>query len=133
MKTAVAELKGRGYRKVIELQVAGAFHSKLMAPAGAALADVLAGADLKLPVLPVYQNFTAAAPATVEELKQTLAAQVSGSVRWESCVRAAAAAGAEMMVEFGPGNVLTGLLKRTIPEMKSANINSVESLEQFQF
>ena len=133
VKAAVAELKGRGYRKVIELQVAGAFHSQLMAPAGAALADVLAGSGLKLPAIPVYQNFTAAAPATVEELKQNLAAQVSGSVRWESCVRAAAAAGAEMMVEFGPGNVLTGLLKRTLPEMKSANINSVESLEQFQF
>ena len=70
---------------------------------------------------------------TMEELKQNLAAQVSGSVRWESCVRAAAAAGAEMMVEFGPGNVLTGLLKRTIPEMKSANINSADLLEQFQF
>jgi [acyl-carrier-protein] S-malonyltransferase len=133
VKAAVAELKAKGYRKVIELQVAGAFHSKLMAPAGKALADVLAGADLKLPVIPVYQNFTAAAPATVDELKQNLAAQVSGSVRWESCVRAAAAAGAEMMVEFGPGNVLTGLLKRTLSEMKSANINSVESLEQFQF
>ena len=133
VKAAVGELKGRGFRKVIELQVAGAFHSKLMAPAGKALADVLAGADLKLPVIPVYQNFTAAAPATVDELKQNLAAQVSGSVRWESCVRAAAAAGAEMMIEFGPGNVLTGLLKRTCPEVKSANINSVESLEQFQF
>ena len=133
VKTAVAELKGRGYRKVIELQVAGAFHSRLMAPAGQALAGVLAEAELQLPAIPVYHNFTAAPAATVEELKANLAAQVSGSVRWESCVRAAAAAGAEMMVEFGPGNVLTGLLKRTIPEMKSANINSVESLEQFQF
>ena len=133
VKNAVAELKGKGYRKVIELQVAGAFHSKLMAPAGVALAGVLADADLKLPVIPVYQNFTAAAPGSVDELKQNLASQVSGSVRWESCVRAAVAAGAEMMIEFGPGNVLTGLLKRTVPEMKSANINSVESLEQFQF
>ena len=133
VKAAVAELKGRGFRKVIELQVAGAFHSKLMAPAGNALAEVLSAADIKLPGIPVYQNFTAAAPADVEELKKNLASQVSGSVRWESCVRAAAAAGAEMMIEFGPGNVLTGLLKRTIPEMKSANINSVESLENFQF
>jgi [acyl-carrier-protein] S-malonyltransferase len=133
VKNAVAELKGKGYRKVIELQVAGAFHSRLMAPAGKALAGVLAETELSLPEIPVYQNFTAAAPASVEEMKQNLASQVSGSVRWESCVRAAAAAGAEMMIEFGPGNVLTGLLKRTIPEMKSANINSAESLEKFQF
>ena len=132
VKNAVAELKGKGYRKVIELQVAGAFHSRLMAPAGEGLAAVLGATELKLPEIPVYQNFTAAAPASVEELKKNLAAQVSGSVRWESCVRAAAAAGAEMMIEFGPGNVLTGLLKRTIPEMKSANINTAESLEQFQ-
>lgn len=133
VKNAVAELKGRGYRKVIELQVAGAFHSRLMAPAGAALASVLKETEIALPEIPVYQNFTAAAPASVEQLKENLAAQVSGSVRWESCVRAAVEAGAEMMVEFGPGNVLTGLLKRTVPGMKSANINNVESLEQFQF
>lgn len=132
VKNVVTELKGRGYRKVIELQVAGAFHSRLMAPAGEALAEVLKTTEVKLPVIPVYQNFTAAVPGSVEELKNNLAAQVSGSVRWEKGVRAAAAAGAEMMIEFGPGNVLTGLLKRTVPEMKSANINSVESLESFQ-
>ena len=132
VKNAVAELKGKGYRKVIELQVAGAFHSRLMAPAGAGLAEILKSSDIKLPSIPVFQNFTAAAPGSVEELKNNLAAQVSGSVRWESCVRAAVAAGAQVMVEFGPGNVLTGLLKRTVPEMKSFNINSADSLEQFQ-
>ena len=133
VQSAAAELKARGYRKVIELQVAGAFHSKLMAPAGEALAGVLKETELRMPAIPVYQNFTAAAPGSVEELKQNLAAQVSGSVRWESCVRAAAAAGAEMMIEFGPGNVLTKLCSRAIPEVATFNVNSAAALDALNF
>ena len=133
VKNAVAELKGKGYRKVIELTVAGAFHSRLMAPAGAALAEVLKETDLKLPEIPVYQNFTAAVPGSVEELKNNLASQVSGSVRWESGVRAAAAAGAEMMIEFGPGNVLTKLCSRAIPEVATFNVNSASALDALNF
>ena len=131
VRQAVAELRARGMRKIVELTVAGAFHSRLMADAGVKLAEVLEKSTLALPSIPVYQNFTAAAPASEAELKGNLAAQVSGAVRWEGCVRAAFAAGAEAMIEFGPGSVLTGLLRRTIPEAKSFNINTAASLDQF--
>ena len=131
VRQAVAELRTRGMRKIVELTVAGAFHSRLMADAGVKLAGVLEKSTLALPSIPVYQNFTAAPPASEKELKSNLAAQVSGAVRWESCVRAAFAAGAEVMIEFGPGSVLTGLLRRTIPEVKSFNINTAASLDQF--
>jgi len=131
VRQAVECLKAEGMRKVIELTVAGAFHSRLMEEAGVKLAGVLEKTPLRMPSIPVYQNFTAAVPADVAELKKNLAAQVSGAVRWESCVRAAFAAGAEAMVEFGPGNVLTGLLRRTIPEARSFNVNSAASLDQF--
>ena len=131
VRRAVEELRSRGLRKIVELPVAGAFHSRLMADAGAKLADVLEKTPLALPSIPVYQNLTAAPPASEKELKSNLAAQVSGSVRWESCVRAAFAAGAEAMIEFGPGSVLTGLLRRTLPEAKSFNINTAASLDQF--
>lgn len=126
---AVEELKARGMRKVIVLNVAGAFHSRLMAPAGEALKPVLAGVAITVPPVPVYHNCTAAPAADAAELKANLATQVAGSVRWEECVRAMVAAGGDAMIEFGPGNVLTGLLRRTLPEVQCFNINSVESLD----
>ena len=128
---AVEELKARGLRKVIPLNVAGAFHSSLMAPAGEKLGEVLASTPIELPAIPVYHNFSAATAGTVEELRNNLQAQVAGSVRWEECVRGMIAAGGDTMIEFGPGTVLTGLLRRTDPNIKYFNINSIESLNQF--
>ncbi len=126
---AVAELRARGMRKVIELNVAGAFHSRLMKDAGAALEKVLARTEIDFPAIPVYQNFTGAKPASADEIRANLAAQVAGSVQWEGCVRAAFADGAEIMIEFGPGNVLTGLLRRTLSGAKYLNINSAEAID----
>lgn len=130
LEAAVAELKNRGMRKVIVLNVAGAFHSRLMQSAGDALKGVLEAAPVQLPAIPVYHNFTAAPAASVAELKADLASQVAGSVRWEECVRKLAGT-ADTMIEFGPGNVLTGLMRRTIAEVKTANINSMETLNAF--
>ncbi len=129
---AVAELKDRGIRKVIPLKVAGAFHSKLMAKAGEELSEVLAATPIQLPKTPVYHNFTAATAETVKELRDNLKAQVAGSVRWEECVRRMIAAGGNTMIEFGPGNVLTGLLRRTDKEIKYFNVNSIESLNNLE-
>jgi [acyl-carrier-protein] S-malonyltransferase len=128
---AVAALKERGMRKVIPLNVAGAFHSKLMASAGERLAEVLNATPMEKPAIPVYHNFTAASAADVNELRFNLREQVAGSVRWEECVRGMIAAGGDTMVEFGPGNVLTGLLRRTDKTIKFFNINSTESLNEF--
>jgi [acyl-carrier-protein] S-malonyltransferase len=125
VEAAVAELKNRGLRKVIVLNVAGAFHSRLMAPAGEKLAKELENTALAMPAVPVYHNRTADAAASVEEMRSLLAGQVAGSVRWEECVRAMIAAGAEQFVEFGPGNVLTGLVKRTDAAMQLVNINGI--------
>ena len=133
LEKAVEELKNRGMRKVVVLNVAGAFHSRLMAPAGEALKPVLEASAMSLPATPVYHNFTAAPAASVEELKTNLASQVAGSVRWEECVRAMTAAGGDTMIEFGPGNVLTGLLRRTLPEVPYFNVNSAASLEALAF
>lgn len=126
---AVEELKARGMRKIIVLNVAGAFHSRLMKPAGEALEKVLEESPVAMPRIPVYHNFTAAPAADVAQLRANLAAQVAGSVRWEECVRNMVAAGGDTMIEFGPGNVLTGLLRRTLPDVPYFNVNSVESLD----
>jgi len=129
---AVAELKARGMRKVIPLKVAGAFHSKLMTSAGGQLSEVLAATAFEMPKTPVYHNFTAAVAESVDELRANLKAQVAGSVRWEECVRQMIAAGGDTMIEFGPGNVLTGLLRRTDKEIKYFNVNSIESLNNLE-
>ena len=132
-KSAVAAtvdaLKAAGMRKVIMLNVAGAFHSRLMKSAGDALKNVLENESLTLPSsCPVYHNYTAAIAADVNELRQNLALQVAGSVQWEKCVRAMAASGGDTMIEFGPGNVLTKLCSRTLPEIKTINIGSFDNL-----
>ena len=129
---AVEELKARGMRKIIVLNVAGAFHSRLMKPAGEALEKVLEESPVAMPRIPVYHNFTAATAADVAQLRANLAAQVAGSVRWEECVRNMVAAGGDTMIEFGPGNVLTGLLRRTLPEVRGLNVNSAETLRNIE-
>ena len=129
---AVEELKARGMRKIIVLNVAGAFHSRLMKPAGEALEKVLEESPVAMPRIPVYHNFTAAPAADVAQLRANLAAQVAGSVRWEECVRNMVAAGGDTMIEFGPGNVLTGLLRRTLPEVRGRNVNSAETLRNIE-
>ncbi len=131
LNNAVDALKAAGIRKVIVLNVAGAFHSRMMKSAGDALLPILENTRFAMPVCPVYHNFTAAPAADVDELRRNLAAQVAGSVRWEECVRAMAACNADTMIEFGPGNVLTKLCSRTLPELKTANINSWETLQSF--
>ena len=125
---AVEELKARGMKKVIPLNVAGAFHSRLMAPAGEKLAAALKDVELVMPPVPVYHNRTADAASDVDNMRELLASQVAGSVRWEECLRRAVEAGADTVIEFGPGNVLTGLARRTVSELKLININSAETL-----
>lgn len=131
VEAAVAKLKEAGMRKVIVLNVAGAFHSRLMAQAGEELRPVLASAPVEMPRVPVYQNYSASPARDAAEIRENLASQVAGSVRWEECVRGMVAAGGDTMIEFGPGNVLTGLLRRTLPEIAFVNINSVETLNNF--
>ena len=125
----IEALHAKGVSRIIELNVAGAFHSRLMAGAGENFAPALAAAELQMPAVPVYHNYTADAAKDLSELRDDLARQVSGSVRWEGCLRRAVAAGADTVIEFGPGNVLTGLATRTIPELALVNINSAAALE----
>ena len=129
---AIELLKARGVSRIIELQVAGAFHSRLMSEAGRRFAPALADAEIRMPAIPVYHNFTAAAAANPAEIRSLLEKQVSGSVRWEESLRRAAAEGARNVIEFGPGNVLTGLARRTLGELKLFNLNTKESIDNFK-
>lgn len=133
VSAACAMLKERGIRKAIELNVAGAFHSRLMASAGEKLQAVLAETEINLPAIPVWHNYSAAVSGSVDEIRSNLAKQVAGSVRWHECVQAMAAAGGDTMIEFGPGNVLTKLCSRALPEITVFNVNSAASLDGIGF
>ena len=122
---ACGMLKEKGVKRALPLNVAGAFHSRLMASAGEKLRGPLAETPVAVPAIPVAQNFTGKFENDPAVIKENLAGQVAGSVRWEECVRAMIAAGAEQFVEFGPGNVLTGLVKRTDATKQLVNINGI--------
>lgn len=102
-----------GAMKSVRLAVAGAFHTPIMKPADAQLAEVLARAEVHAPRIPVYSNVTAAPHCSdPAEIARTLATQVTQSVLWEESMRRMLADGFDAFYEIGPGRVLTGLLKR---------------------
>lgn len=110
---AVAAAKDRGIKKVMLLNVAGAYHSRLMEPARAAFAAFLETVPLAAPRFTVFTNTTGQAISDPAAIKAALVQQVVSSVLWEDCLRSAAAAGAKEFLEIGPGGVLAGLVRRT--------------------
>ncbi len=128
---AVASLKEKGFKKVIPLKVAGAYHSRMMKEAGDALKGVLDGIPMKDPVIPVAQNYVGASVSNICEIRNNLVSQVAGSVKWEDCVKSILVSGADTVIEFGPGAVLTGLVKRINANVASFNVNSIDSLKNF--
>jgi [acyl-carrier-protein] S-malonyltransferase len=117
--------------KAIVLNVAGAFHSPLMASARIKLADVLESFDFKKPEMPVLANVTGKIhTANSVEIKNAMLGQVTESVRWCDCILGASATGIEEFIEFGPGKVLSGLLRRIDRSLKCANVMDIASLEK---
>ena len=113
--------------KAVVLNVAGAFHSPLMASARERLALLLKDTVFASPALPVLSNVTGAPHAADgSSIRETMLRQVTEPVRWLSCVRAA---GAQTFIEFGPGKVLSGLIKRIDRQNLVANVQDVASLD----
>ncbi|MDB4055663.1 ACP S-malonyltransferase [Akkermansiaceae bacterium] len=126
---AVAEAKGRGVRMGKKLNVAGAYHSRLMQSAQDKLAGVLAEVEISEPSIPVICNFEARAVSGQDEIKLTLEQQVTGSVRWTASMQQLIADGHTTFLELGPGKVLAGLMSRID---KSATVLSVEDVESLE-
>jgi [acyl-carrier-protein] S-malonyltransferase len=124
--------KVRGAKRVIPLKVSGAFHSPLMAPAVDGLRDALAQPTFGDPDFPVIANASGEAVRTGVDAKRLLADQLTAPVRWVSCMRAAAdlVPGATF-VEIGPGNVLSGLLRRIVPGAKAVTLGTADEIEKF--
>lgn len=113
---AIVMLKEAGCRIAKKLPVSGAFHSPLMKPAFDGLKAGLETLRIDIPRCPIYSNFTAQATTDPETIRQNLLSQLMNPVRWTQTLRAMDADGAASFVEVGPGNVLQGLVKRTLPE-----------------
>lgn len=113
VEAAVAAAKGRGIKKVMLLNVAGAYHSRLMEPARAAFEAFLRDIAFSPPRFRVFTNTTGREIADPDEIKQALVRQVVSPVLWEDCMRSVSAAGAAQYWELGPGGVLAGLARRT--------------------
>jgi len=113
VEQAVLCAKERGMKKVIPLNVAGAYHSRLMEPARKAFENYLSTITFHEPKLRILTNTTGSFVNDASSIKQALVKQVVSPVLWEDCMRSAAAAGVSEFWELGPGGVLSGLARRT--------------------
>ena len=115
---ACVVLKEEGARRALRLPVGGAFHSPLMAPAAEDLAQAIKKTDFHKPFCPIYQNVTAKASMKPEEIRENLLAQLTAPVRWTQSVQNMIADGANEFYEFGPGDVLKGLIHKINNEVQ---------------
>ncbi len=129
IEQAVAEAKGRGIRIAKRLNVAGAYHSRLMQSAQTALAEALAAAGIGSPNLPVVSNFLARPAEGPDAIRDSLTAQVTGSVRWEESMRWFLERSHRLFIELGPGRVLAGLMGRIDPDAEVLTVEDLPSLE----
>lgn len=121
-------LKERGAKRVLPLEVSGAFHSPLMEPAAEALKPAIASATISAPSLPIIANVTADYETTAGEVKANLVAQVAGPVRWTETIQKLTANGYTHFIECGSGKVLAGLIKRIAPEAVVFSVGDSASL-----
>lgn len=112
VETACARMKEAGARRALILPVSGAFHSPLMEPARAELAEGISKAEFHEPICPVYQNVTALPVIEPEEIKGNLLSQLTSPVKWTQSIKNMIADGAGHFIEIGPGQVLQGLVSK---------------------
>ena len=111
-------MKEAGARRALRLPVGGAFHSPLMAPAAEDLKAAILKTDFNKPFCPIYQNVTAKASVEPEIIRKNLLKQLTAPVRWTQSVQNMIADGATEFYEFGPGDVLKGLIRKINPDVQ---------------
>ena len=130
VETAVGVSKEYGIGRAMMLNVAGAYHSRLMESAYVKLEEVLADVPMQSPRFPVISNVTGEEVKTPDEVRETLRDQVTGTVRWTDCMQRLIDLGCDFFIELGPGNVLAGLLKRTNRAIAVVSVGDVESIDK---
>jgi len=131
VETAVGVAKEYGIGRAMMLNVAGAYHSRLMESAYVKLEQVLADVPMHSSHFPVISNVTGEEVKTPEEVRETLRDQVTGTVRWTDCMQRLIDLGCDFFIELGPGNVLAGLLKRTNRAIAVISIGDAQSVDNY--
>lgn len=116
---ACEKLLAAGAKRALKLKVGGAFHSPLMEPARAELAEAIKSTTFKAPICPVYQNVNAKPESNPDAIKVNLVAQLTAPVRWTQSVENMIAGGADHFIELGPGAVLQGLVKKVNKDIQT--------------
>jgi len=127
LERAEQRLREAGARRVLPLNVAAAFHTPLMEPAGAVLRGVLDTAGWRPPAVPVVANYTAEPYRDVVGVPAVLERQLSSPVRWADCVRRLRELGCDRFVEVGPKRALTGMMRDLAPEAAAESVSSPEA------
>jgi [acyl-carrier-protein] S-malonyltransferase len=128
---AVEIAKTKGAKRAIVLPVSGAFHSALMLDAQNEMKQALATAQIKAPTVPLVANVTANLVGSGDEIRDLLAKQVTGSVRWRETMLFMASQGIEEIIEIGSGKVLAGLVAKTCPNLKARSIQNSQDIKEF--
>ena len=122
--------KARGAKRVVKLDVAGAFHSSLMQLAADRFKEALAKVEIRTPRFPVVSNVTANTVRDPQEIRHLLVQQIVSPVRWDASMRQLVQQGATHFIEFPPARVLTGLLRRIDPSVKGVTIDEPKDFEK---
>ncbi len=128
VEAAVGVAKEYGIRRATMLNVAGAYHSRLMESAYEKLGAALLEVQMQVPQFPVISNVTGREVETLPEIRQTLQDQVTSTVRWVGCMERLVDLGCDLFIELGPGGVLAGLLKRTRKDVEVISVGDVDSV-----
>ena len=130
VERAMELAKEAGAKRAVRLNVSGAFHSPLMQPSAAGLGDALAASRLRNPEFPVYSNVTEQPCTSASDAMDLLLRQLTSPVRWAGLVRNLAAKYPNaLFLEMGPGNVLTGLMKRIVPGARTATCGTAADVD----
>jgi [acyl-carrier-protein] S-malonyltransferase len=130
MPAATGKLKAAGARRVIPLKVSGGFHSPAMRAVAPQLAEAIRATPFNALKYRVIANVDAQPHEHASDFVELLEQQVHSPVQWVGSVRRAAAEGATTFIEFGAGSVLTGLVKRILPDARTANVSDPATLEE---
>lgn len=124
-------LEEKGALKVVELNVSGPFHSKLLEGAGAQLGEALESVELNDIKVPYIANVTAEYVTDKNDIKELLKKQVSSSVKWQQSLELMIKDGVDEFIEIGPGHTLSGFVKKIDRSLKTVNIDTLEDFNKF--
>ena len=131
VKSVMDSAKASGARMTVQLNVSGAFHSPLMAPAREALADSLDSLEISDSLFPIFTNVDAKPITKGHEIKDSLIRQLENPVLWSKSILSMKDFGIESFTEVGPGKILQGLNKRIDRKIASQGVESLEQVEHF--